>query len=387
MRNAVTVAPVRTDRDLAAFVEVPFDLYRCDPLWVAPIRSDLLRRLDPDRNPFFEHAEAAYFLARRGDRSVGRISAHTDASFDRIHADEPSTGFFGFFECENDADAALALFDAAEEWLASRGRVRMIGPASFTLNDEAGLLVDGFDSSPMIFMTYNPDYYELLVGKGGFERAQDLWAYRLDATAEPPPEMVAWGEEAAERFTFRPIDMKRFDRDLLAFMDVYNASWERNWGFAPVSEAEIHAHAKDLRPLIDPRLVIVVEDGASGETAAVGLTLPNLNEALIRAKGRLGPVSAARILWKAKRRRWEACRVFALGVKPAYRQTGVGARLYCETLAAARRAGYRWGEMSWILESNVEMNHAIRHMGGTIYKTYRMYERPIPFGGTHRRMP
>ncbi len=375
--SKLEVTPVTSPSDRDAFVDLPFRLYARDPVWVAPLRRDLRKRLDRRSNPFFDHARAAYFLARREERVVGRISAHVDDRYNRFHATgrEPAaTGFWGFFECEDDAGAAHALFDAAGAWLGARGMRTMVGPASFTLNDDAGLLVDGFALPPMIQMTYNPPFYRDLVEGAGFEKAQDLWAYRLDASAEAPAELVAFGREAAERFSFRTLRMRDFDAEIDRFLRVYNQAWERNWGFCPMTEAEIRGHAKELKPIIDPSLVIVAEDG--DEVAAVGLTVPNVNEAIIRMHGRYGPVATARLLWQAKRRRWEACRVFALGVRPGYRESGIAAHLYVETLAAARRGGYRWGEMSWILESNDAMNRAIRHMGGTVYKTYRMYERP-----------
>jgi GNAT superfamily N-acetyltransferase len=372
----VRATPVRSQADMAAFIHLPFRLYERDPNWVAPLRADLRKRLDRRANPFFDHADAAYFLARRGDRVVGRISAHVDDRYNRFHSTaerRDPTGFWGFFECENDPPAALALFDAAAQWLGDRGMQTMVGPASFTLNDEAGLLVEGFDLPPMIQMTYNPPFYRDLVELGGSEPAQDLWAYRLDSTTQPPADLVAFGREAATRFSFRNIRMRDFNAEIDRFLRVYNQAWERNWGFCPMTDAEIRGHAKEMKPIIDPSLVIIAEDG--DEVAAVGLTVPNVNEAIIRMHGRYGPVGTARLLWKAKRRRWEACRVFALGVRPEYRDSGIGAHLYVETLAAARRGGYRWGEMSWILESNDAMNRAIRRMGGTVYKTYRMYER------------
>ena len=378
VQGDVRVLPVRTKRDLAAFVDLPFRIYARDRNWVAPLRSDLRKQLDPRFNPFFDHARAEYFLARRGERVVGRISAHVDERYNRFHAcgSEPDrTGFWGFFECEDDADAATALFDAAQAWLLGQEMRTMVGPASFTLNDEAGLLVDGFDAPPMLQMTYNPPYYERLVEKGEFAKAQDLWAYRLDTSAEAPADIVEFGREAAKHFTFRTLRMGEFDREIDRFLRVYNQAWERNWGFCPMTDAEIRGHAKQMKPIIDPLLVIVAEQG--DEVAAVGLTVPNVNEAVIRMRGRYRPVATGRLLLQAKRRRWNACRVFALGVRPEFRHTGVGAHLYAQTLEAARRGGYRWGEMSWILESNDEMNRAIRHMGGEVYKTYRMYERPV----------
>ena len=375
---SLRVSAVRSRDDRRAFLDLPHELYRRDPHWVAPLRTEIKARLDPTRGPFFRHGEAGLFLARRGDRVVGRISAHVDRRYNDFHSSpdhRDRTGFWGFFECEDDADAAVELFDAAEAWLSARGRDRMLGPASFTLNDEAGLLVDGFDAPPMILMSYNPPWYERLVDKAGFEKAQDLYAYRLDAHAPAPPDVVALGREAANAYTFRTLDKRRFDDEMRRFLAVYNEAWERNWGFVPMTDEEIREHAKRLRPIIDPRLVFIAEQG--NEPVAVGLTIPDVNEELIRMRGRLGPVSLARLALRARRRDWRTCRVVALGVKREHRTSGIGAHLYASTLDAARRAGYRWGEMSWILESNDAMNRAIAHMGGRRYKTYRMLERPV----------
>jgi GNAT superfamily N-acetyltransferase len=376
--NTITVDPVRTPAELREFVDLPFRLYGSDRNWVPPLRSDLRKVLDRDGNPFFEHGVAGYFLARRAGRAVGRISAHVDRNFNEFHTNGDAsdrTGFWGFFECEEDPDATAALFDAAAGFLAGHGMATMVGPASFTLNDECGLLVDGFDSPPVLLMTYNPPFYELLVEKAGFEKAQDLYAYRLDADAEPPADVVEFARTAEDGFTFRRIDLKDFEAELGRALRIYNEAWERNWGFCPMTEREIRAKAKELKPILDPNLVIVAEQ--DGEPVGFGLTVPDVNEVLVRSRGRLGPVTIARMLWRARRRRWNVCRVFVLGVRKEFRRTGVGAHLYVDTLLAARRGGYRWGEMSWILESNDAMNRAIRHMGGTVYKTYRMYERAI----------
>jgi hypothetical protein len=374
--GTVSILPVRDKDAIGRFISLPFRLYAQDPNWVAPLLADHRRELDARRNPFFEHATGAYFLAVREGSVVGRISAHTDERYNEFHSDgaRDSTGFWGFFECDDDPAAAAALFDAAGTWLAQRGKSTMLGPASFTLNDVAGLLVDGFDSPPMVMMSYNPAYYASLVERAGFEKAQDLWAYRLDASAEIPAEIRAFARTAEDDgFTFRSMDGADYWAEVRRFIDVYNEAWERNWGFVPLTRAEIEEHARRLRHVIDPSLVVIAE--RDGATAAVGLTLPDVNEELVRYRGRLGPRGTLRMLTRIRRHDWRACRVVALGVKAAFRRSGVGAHLYVDTMQAARRRGLAWGEMSWILESNAAMNAGIRHMGGTVYKTYRMYTR------------
>jgi len=230
--SVLRIARVTTPRDLRAFMALPFSLYGRDPNWVPPLLGDLRKQLDPRKNAFFAHGAASYFLAMRGERIVGRISAHTDENYNAFHAEDGTpgrTGFWGFFECEDDGAAAVALFDRAAEWLRGRGMTSMVGPASFTLNDVAGLLVDGFDAPPVMLMTYNPPYYERLVEKGGGTPAQDLFAYRLDATVDPPPEVVAFARSAEEDgFTFRTVDLRGFDREMAIVLDVYNHAWERS---------------------------------------------------------------------------------------------------------------------------------------------------------------
>jgi GNAT superfamily N-acetyltransferase len=374
MMDPIRVTPALTRVELRAFIDLPFRLYGDDPNWVAPLRSDIRNRLDPNQNPFFAHAKACLFLARRGSEVVGRISAHVDRRYNEFHSvdgKKDRTGFWGFFESVEDADVAGALFDAAASWAGSQGMTSLIGPASFSLNDEAGLLVDGFDSPPMILMTYNHPYYELLIEKAGLDPVQDLFAYRLDASIEPPAEIVSEARTADAEFTFRTIRLSEFDAEMQRFLTVYNDAWDRNWGFVPLTEEELIHHSKALRPILDPDLVVIAERG--DEPVAIALSLPDVNEVLRGARGKLGPVSAARLLVKARRRRWTACRVFTLGVRRSFRRTGIGAHLYLDTLAAAKRNGYEWGEMSWILASNEEMNRAIRRMGGARYKTYRMF--------------
>jgi GNAT superfamily N-acetyltransferase len=236
-------------------------------------------------------------------------------------------------------------------------------------------LVDGFDRPPMVLMTYNPPYHEVLLEKAGLEQVQDLYAYRLDTSAEAPPEIRDFARTVDDRFSFRPLRLSDFETEMERFLTVYNDAWDRNWGFVPMTTEEIRDHAKRLKPIIDPDLVIIAEEG--NEPVAVALSIPDVNEVLRGARGRLGPRSLVRLLRAARQKNWEACRVFTLGVRKDHRRTGVGARLYVETLAAAKKNGYRWGEMSWILESNHEMNRAILRMGGTRYKTYRMYQRDI----------
>jgi len=372
----ISVRPVTTGSDLNAFVKLPWKLYTGDPMWVPPLLFDVKRRLSPRHNHYFDHAEAEYFIAYRGSRPAGRITAQIDKNYDMHWGGK--TGHFGWFEAEDDPAIARALFDAAADWLRNRDRDTMQGPYNFNINDECGLLVEGFDTPPMVLMTHNPSYYPRMFDNYGFKKAQDLLAYRLDATAEAPEDVRRYAEGIRRREGVRIREWKRkdFKNEMKKFLEVYNSAWEQNWGMVKLTEAELMAHELELKYLADHRLAFFAET-REGDTMGVSLTLPNLNEYLAQLNGHV--YNLLPTLWHPMivKKKYRSCRVFALGVKQEYRRTGVGAVFYYDTLTAAKRLGYEWGEMSWILESNEAMNRAIRHMGGEVYKTYRIYEKNI----------
>ncbi len=372
----LSVRPVTTKADIRTFMKLPWKLYVSDPLWVPPLFFDLKNRLSKKHNPFFEHAEAEYFMAFRGSEPVGRITAQVDKHYDMHWG--PGTGHFGWFESENDPAVAKALFEAAADWLKRRDRKKMQGPFNFNINDECGLLVDGFDTPPMILMPHNPQYYQTLFEEQGFAKAQDLYAYRLDATAEAPEDVANYAEKirSREEVTVREWNMKEFKNEMERFREVYNQAWEQNWGMVKLTDKELKAHTLELRYLVDPGLAFFAEK-ADGEVMGVSLTLPNLNEYIMHLNGRLYNLLPTMWYNMVVKKRFRSCRVFALGVKQKFRRSGVGAVFYYDTLMAAKRLGYQWGEMSWILESNDAMNRAIQHMGGEVYKTYRVYEKSI----------
>jgi GNAT superfamily N-acetyltransferase len=288
------------------------------------------------------------------------------------------TGFFGWFEAIHDQSVAEALFTAAGEWLRQKGRDRMQGPFNFNINDECGLLVNGFDTPPMLMMTHNPPYYQRLFEAAGLVKAQDLYAYRLDATAEAPADVVkfAQGVRARPDVVVRPWNMKDFQGEMRRWLEVYNSAWEKNWGSIKMTEAEFMAHALELRWLADPELLFMAET-KDGEVMGCAMTLPNLNEYLKTLNGHLYNLLPFRWFDMIVKKKYRSCRVVTLGVKEQFRRSGVGAVFYHDTLMAAKRRGYEWGEMSWILESNDAMNRAILHMGGQVYKTYRIYEKAL----------
>lgn len=359
------------------FIAVPAALYRGDPCWVPPLRRDVHRLLDPSANPWHRHGEIALFIARRGAETVGRIAAVHDRRRDPTVP--TPTGAFGFFECIDDADCAAALLDAAERWAAERGCVAIRGPMSPTMDDECGCLVEGFDSPPVVQMAYNPPYYGHLLEAAGYRKEQDLLAYELMSAQEirRPIVRIADAVEASGEFRLRRVDPRRFRDEVDIVRRIYNAAWERNWGFMPLDEVEIAWRAKSLEQILDPRFALFVEArrGEAFEPVAFGLAVPDVNEILIRLKGRLTPVALLRILRGL--RRVTTIRVMLLGVTPQYRRRGLEAVLIREMHRRAARDGIRRAELSWVLESNVAMHRTIQKAGGRHYKTYRIYAKNL----------
>jgi hypothetical protein len=366
------VTPVRSKRDRRAFIDLPFRLYRGDPYWVPPLKADVAELLDPRRHPFYQHAEAELFLARAGGRVVGRIAAIKN-DLHVAHHDERA-GFFGFFECEPDPAAAGALFDAAGRWLAARGLSVMRGPASPSLNEECGLLVQGFDSSPAVMMPYNPPWYADLIEAHGFRKAKDLLAFLARYTT-PPERLIRMSEALARRhrITIRSLDKRRFWDEVERVRTIYNAAWEKNWGFVPMTDAEFTHMAKKMRPVVDPSLVAFAE--VDGQLAGFALSLPDVNRALKHMGGRLFPFGWLKGLWYGRRPGF--ARVLALGVLDQYRRTGAAEMLYLYLIRTGLSRGIPAGEFSWVLEDNALMRAGIEKIGGQVYKVYRLYDRPL----------
>jgi GNAT superfamily N-acetyltransferase len=372
MPARAVVALVRNRRDLSAFVALPYALHRGDRLWTAPLRRDVRAMLARERNPFFEHASAEYFLARRDGRVVGRIAAIHNWLHNEFQADR--VGFFGFFECVDDPPTAAALFGAAGAWLRERGLGVMRGPASFSTNDEAGLLVAGFETPPVIMMPHNPPYYVRLVEAAGFVKAKDLLAYQ--STHHLLPERLTRGADLLRRrygIATRRLDMRRFPEEVGRVKRLYNQAWERNWGFVPMTDREIDHLARQLRPIVVPEVVAFAE--RAEETIGFAAAIPDLNVALrANPSGRMFP-GALKVLWAA--RRTDRLRVLLLGTLPEWRGRGVDALLFKHIWEEGTAKGYRWAEGGWILEDNHAMRNGLEHMGFEVYKTYRMYDRPL----------
>lgn len=372
----VEIRAVRTRRELRTFIKLPSQLYRDEPNWVAPLVMDLKRRLDKDRNPFFKHAEAQYFLAYRGGRPVGRISAHVDHTFNSFQ--ENDWGLFGFFECEDDVEAAGVLMGAAERWLRERRRDRMVGPMDFTTNDEIGVLIAGHEYPPIILCPWHHPYYQRLFEQDlGLVKAMDLYMWSVHVTGRDKVHPAIW--EAAEKLesehgiVCRGFRKRELQQEVTRFLELYNSAFERNWGFVPLNEAEVRHYAKDLKPVLDENWAMVAERKDTGEVVGAALTLPDFNQVLAKLNGRLLPLGWLTAL--RQKPKIDAVRVIVLGVKPAYRHTGVAARLYEMHFDAAERTPQKTGEGGWTLETNEAMNRAYEGLGGQIKRRYRVYER------------
>jgi len=377
--GSVTIRPVHGRRELKRFVKVPFGIHRDHPQWVAPLIYERMQFLDPGKNPWFEHGEAQLLIAERDGEPVGRISAHLDRRWDEYQGG--SDAMFGFFETVEDAEVARALLEAATEWVAGQGRERILGPMDFTTNDEIGILIEGYERRPMILEPWHPPYYRELIESLGFGKTMDvlMWELQFGDLKEGErfdPSIHAAAKKALEDEGIAIRNMRKRDmaNEVRRFMDVYNEAWGSNWGFVPITDAEVEFQAKNLKQVLDENWTYMAEK--DGEVVGAALTLPDVNQVIAKLNGRLLPFGWAKFL--LGRRKIDQCRVFALGVKHEYRHSGVAAGLYLRHLEeAAVPGGIVGGEMGWILETNEAMNRAMEGMGGEVVKRYRLYERAL----------
>lgn len=370
--SSLTVAEINSRSERKRFITFPWSIYKKDPFWVPPLIRERLTFLNPRRNPFFRQAETALFLAYRGKKVVGRISASLDFAYNSFHGEK--TAFFGFFEAIEDYEVAAGLLERAVRWARERNVDTLRGPCSFTTNHECGLLVDGFGSLPFLMMSYNPPYYADFLDRFGFRKAMDLYAYRV--TEEDIPRRLGGIVERIRQRSnveVRSLRMKAFDEEVRLIREIYNQAWSRNWGFVPLSEEEFRFMAKTMKPLVDPDILLIAF--IAGKPVAFSLSLPDINLALKHTNGRLFPLGLLKLWWHG--RRIPRVRVITLGVVPEYQKLGLDALLYWESYRIGTGKGYREGEMSWILENNVMMNRAAEMLGGTRKKTYRIYDFPL----------
>jgi hypothetical protein len=384
MSTGISVRPVQSKADRKAFVDLPYRLYASDRNWVPPLKDEVHGLIDTSKNPWFEHGEAQLFLAERGGHVVGRISAHID-HLALIQPPEqgfgPGVGFWGFFEAEDKAVAA-PLFAAAEEWLRAKGMDRSVGPMSFAMWDEAGLLVDGFDAPPTVMMGFNAASYQTWVEAQDYAGVQDLYTYALIIDEDFPPltnRIVAMGEKNA-RIHIRRVNKSKFDEEAALIIGILNDAWEANWGFVPFTDAEIAYAGKKLRPLVYEDLIRVAE--VDGEPVAFLMTVPDLNEKLIGYGGSLFPFNWAKLLWWLRAPKVRTMRVPLMGVLKKFHATRMASQLAFMMIEYVRRDavakyGASRGDFGWVLASNGPMKSVGEAVGGTVNKIYRIYEKAL----------
>jgi GNAT superfamily N-acetyltransferase len=373
----VRVRSARDKKDLSRFIDLPYRLHARDPLWVPPLRRDVATLLSRTKNPFFEHAEAEYFLAERDGAVVGRIAAIHNRLHNETHDDR--VGFFGFFESIDDQAVADALFAAAADWLRPRGLDTMRGPASFSVNDECGLLVEGYETPPVLMMPHNPRYYAALVERAGFAKAKDLYCYQGDepAVGEVGERLKRGAELVKQRHgvTLRPLNMRDFEGDVARVKELYNAAWEKNWGFVPMTDHEIDHLAEQFKPVVVPDLVPFAEK--DGRPVGFAIALPDLNVAFKTNRNGGFLRGLVTVLFMLKTGRIHRLRVLLLGTIPEFRGKGLDAVLYHWIWEHGVARGIIWGEAGWILEDNAPINAGMLKIGFRRYKTYRLYDRPL----------
>jgi hypothetical protein len=371
---SVEIRPVRSRRELKSFIDLPYRLHAGTP-WIPPLKLERRFFLSRRLNPYFKHGEAEYFLAWRGERVVGRATAQIDHAFNEFHGSR--AGMFGFLELEDDEEAMAALLGAAEDWLRARGCERMLGPMDFSINEESGVLIEGFEMEPMLRQPWHPPYYQRLCEGAGLEKAMDLysWALEIGDREDVLPilfelDQRARGEHGVK---LRKMSRRHLRKEMDRFAEIYNAAWAENWGFVPYSKQDLDAYTLDMHLVFSREWFMVAEK--DGETIAIAITLIDLNQVLKKMKGRVLPLGWWHFL--NRNRICDQVRVGFLGVKPEHQHTGVAASLYVEHFNTAARAHQKSGEAGWILETNEAMNRGLEAMSAEIVKRYRVYEKAI----------
>jgi hypothetical protein len=366
------IREVEAPKDRDRFIKFPWKIYRHDRNWVPPLLLERRELLDPRKNPFFEHADVKLYLAcDEAGNELGRIAAIVN--FNHIRTHNEKAGFFGLFECLDHQAAANGLFAAAADFLRSKGMATMRGPENLSVNDDIGLLIQGFDAPPMIMMPHNPPYYERLLEGYGLRKSMDLLAYYGEFQSGHIVERVARRAEVARRrqnFTIRTLRMRDFDAELKRIHQVYTSAWEDNWGAVAMTDHEFDHLAKSLREVLDPELCLIAE--VNGEVAGFSLALPDYHQVLIRLNGRLLPFGILKLLYY--KRKIDALRMITMGVIKKFRHKGIDSCFYHETWRRAIAKGIWRGEMSWVLENNAMMKRIIENLGFIVYKKYRLYD-------------
>jgi len=381
MTSAITIKKVTSKQDLKHFVSLPWEIYKNDPNWVAPLKMERMDALDPAKNPYFDHARVEFWLAYKGDQLVGRISAQIDELVELQHHEK--IGHFGFFECINDTEAANALLDTAVNWLKQNGRDKVIGPFSLSIYEEVGMLVEGFDTPPSLMMNHAMPYYQDLMAGYGLTQIKDLWAYylKIDQDVLPPTikKMVTRSMRDG-KIKLRPLNMKNYEEDLKVILDIFTDAWSDNWMALPFTEAELTKTIKNMKLLIRENFTYIAE--YDGVPMAMMVTLPNLNEIITDLKGSLFPFGIFKLLWRLKiRPTYKTVRVPLMGVRKEYQNTAIGGAmafaLFEECRIHAAAAGCTHAELSWILEENTRLCKMLETIGCWRHKNYRMFTKTL----------
>jgi GNAT superfamily N-acetyltransferase len=374
--DSLEVVEVESRGQLRQFITFPNRLYRDDPNYVVPLLSERFEFFDQKNNPFYRTAKVKLFLAMRGSEVVGRIATCLNYRHNDFH--EEKVGFFGFFDTINDYDVASRLLKVAMITLKLAGMEKMRGPMNFSTNHEIGFLVEGFDSPPVVMMTYNAPYQPKLAEQFGMKKEMDLLAGYMNKAKPISPRIKRVVDKLANRsqVTLRTIKMKNFAQEVELIRSVYNQAWEQNWGFVPMDEAEFNHMAKNLKQIVDPELVFIAEH--KGQPVGFLLALPDINQALIHLKGRLLPFGILKLLWHTKvRNKIDGLRMITMGIIPQFHRRAVDSMLYIACYEAGVRRGYNWAEFSWMLETNELIIRATAEMGAEQYKRYRIYQLPL----------
>jgi hypothetical protein len=382
MSEPIRVSEVRSRRDLRHFLDLPRRIYKDDPSWVPPLRQEVRKLLDRRRHPFFEHGEACFWLAWSGNTPVGRISAQVNRLHLEAHGD--ATGHFGFLEAMEDQAVFEALLATAESWLRARGMRRILGPYSLSMNDEIGVLISGFSHPPVIAMAHSPTYYATRIEAAGYTKAKDLYAFRFEIDETRNEAIAELLEKAVRidrdgRLRVRHIDMRRFEAEMRAGIAIYNDAWSANWGFVPVTPREVQHLLAVLKPVIHPRGILLGE--IDGRLEGLFVAIPDLNELIADLGGRLFPFGWAKLLWRLKRRPPKGGRVMLAGLTKPYQNSALGAAMllwmFADIFRSAYERGYRYVEFSWVLEDNARSIAICERAGGSLYKTYRLYQKSL----------
>ena len=377
MPTPIEVSLVASRKERAAFIKFSWQIYKDDPAWVPPLLLERKQFIDRARHPFFEHGDAALFLARAGGKTVGRIMASDDPNYNALH--RTNVGCFGLFECINDPAVAAALFDAAADWLRHRGRIEIMGPIDYSTNYVCGLLIEGFQYPPTILTAHNPPYYGELIERDGFAKMMDLYAWWFsDATkAAARLRKLARRLQTRTRFIVRAGNLGDLPAESARLRRIYNEAWRDNWGYVPFTESEFAHMTKEMKPLLRPELTAIAE--VDGEEVGFILALPDINVALQKINGRLTtfgiPIGLIRLLYEKQRLR--RARLIAMGVCPEFRQHGVAEMLVLRIIEEAMFKLEFKGELSMTLENNVMINRFLEAIGAQRYKTYRIYSKSI----------